>query len=338
MERGTLFDPAEDDEAVERLRTAEIVGIERGRGGRSVAFRVTFADGTRGYFKPEQTFSGTHWFAEIAAFHLDRLLGLNRTAPSTGRTLPWASLEPLLATDAHADEVIVPADGMVRGVMIAWIDERLVPIEPPEDWDRALRIEDWEGPYPFVAPGLLRRAIEARARAGDGGLDGGVDAALDGGLDPGLEGGLDPVDASEETNDAAAWDVEARAAELSTLIVFDFLTHNADRWGGGYTNVRTRGEAGPIVYLDNAAGFSRRRARLSTLDVRLAYVQRFERGFVRRLRRLDVEDLRARLATDPLAPILEDEQLEHLAQRRDAVLTHVDALTDALGAERVLPW
>jgi hypothetical protein len=35
--------------------------------------------------------------------------------------------------------------------------------------------------------------------------------------------------------------VEDRDAELSDLVVFDFLTQNTDRWGGGNANVLTRG-------------------------------------------------------------------------------------------------
>ncbi len=325
---GTLFDPAHDAAELERLAHEEIVGVERGRGGRSVAFRITFADGSRGYFKPEQTFSGTHWYAEIAAFHLDRLLGTNRVAPSTGRVVPWASLAPALEGDDHADEVVVADDGAVRGVMIAWIEERLLPIDPPAQWDRDLRLGAWEGPYPFVAPGPLRRAIAEQAQREP--LDGGDGGTVDAGLEDA------PLDG--EVAEVEGWDRESRAAELSSLIVFDFLTHNADRWGGGFTNVRIRGEAGPLIYLDNAAGFSRRRARLSTLDTRLEFVQRFERALVRRVRRLDVGELRERLASDPLAPVLDDEQLEHLEQRRVAVIAHVDALVTEHGEERVLAW
>ena len=55
---------------------AEVVGTaartsagdegERGRGGRSLGFRLTFEDGSRGYFKPDQAFNGMSWNAEIA--------------------------------------------------------------------------------------------------------------------------------------------------------------------------------------------------------------------------------------------------------------------------------
>ena len=325
-EVGSLFDPREDEAVLERLRTEDIVGVERGRGGRSVAFRVTLASGARAYFKPEQTFSGTHWYAEIAAFHLDRLLGLRRTAPSTGRCVAGEVLAPALEGDAHADEVVVGEDGMVRGALIAWMEERLVPLVPPVGWERALRAEPFEGIVPFVAPIELRRA---RARAIG---DAGTDAAM---TDDAPAGEL--LDAGGDHDGGTPWDEDARSAELSSLVVFDFLVHNGDRWGGGYTNVRTRGPGGPLVYLDNAAGFTAGRGRI-TLDSRLGFVQRFDRRLLRRVRRLEVGALEGSLASDPLAPILDEARLARFEERRAALLAHVDALVAELGEDRVMAW
>jgi len=324
-----LFDPARDRAILEALRSEEIVAVERGRGGRSLAFRVTLASGARAYFKPEQTFSGTHWYAEIAAFHLDRALGIHRTAPSTGRVLPWALLEPAAIGDGRIDEIVVGEDGMVRGVLVAWIEERLVPLDPPDDWMADLRITAAAGTTPFVPARELRRL---RGTPDAALLDAGTLADADVGASGALDAG--PIDASA----ANGWDRERRAAELSDLILFDFLIHNGDRWGGGFTNVRTRGADGPLVYLDNAAGFSRRRARLTTLDLRLTYVQRFGSALVRRLRRFELDGYEQRLATDPLAPVLDEQQLAHLEERRVAALAHVDALVEVHGRERVLAW
>jgi hypothetical protein len=333
---GRLFDPRDDDAVIERLRTQEIVAVERGRGGRSVAFRFMFGDGTRAYFKPEQTFSGTHWYAEIAAFHLDRLLRVHRTAPSTGRVVPFALLEPALAGDSRASELIVQDDGTVRGAIIAWIDERLVPIRPPAGWERALRLSETAPVYPFVAPVELRRALAAR----DAGVDAATDAAV---ADAGPDSGDGGVDVDGDVGASDGWDREARARELSVVIAFDFLIQNGDRWGGSFTNVRTRGEGGPIILLDNAAGFWRRRARTSrshppiSIEPRLGFVERFDSGFVRRLRRLDLDALRERLAAEPLAPILDDAQLAYLEDRRQALLAHIDGVVAREG-DRALPW
>lgn len=316
-EVGELFDARQDGEILEHLRRDAIVGIERGRGGRSVAFRVTLESGARAYFKPEQTFSGSKWYAEIVAFHLDRALGIRRTSPSTGRALPWELLAPSLEGDPRASEVIVGAGGEVRGALIAWMDERLVPIDPPEGWERSLRIDATDEPSPFVSQGLERRAREARR-------SGFIDA-------PGS-----PAPPLPSSGPPIAWDEEQRRIELSSLVAFDFLIQNTDRWGGGFTNVRTRGPGGPLIYLDNAAGFARSRPRVAFLDRQLGFVQRFEAGLVRRLRRLEVEELRARLEDDPLSPLLDDTQLRHLEERRVALLAHVDALLEAHGPDEVL--
>jgi len=49
-----------DSDRIEALRTAEISEVTKGRGGRSLAFKIKLADGTSGYFKPKQTFSAAH--------------------------------------------------------------------------------------------------------------------------------------------------------------------------------------------------------------------------------------------------------------------------------------
>jgi hypothetical protein len=74
------------------------------------------------------------------------------------------------------------------------------------------------------------------------------------------------------------------------------------------------------------------------IDSRLGFVERFDRAFVRHLRRLRIDDLRARLETEPLGPILEDSQFEHLEDRRQALLGHVDAIVARDGETRALPW
>ncbi len=321
-----LFDPREDDAILRALREEEIVAVERGRGGRSLAFRISLANGARAYFKPEQTFSGTHWYAEIAAFHLDRALELHRTAPATGRSIPWAMLAPAAEGDPRVPEIVVGEDGMVRGAAIAWMEGRLVPIQPPEGWQDTLRSSATLGPSPFVAIRELRAAERAAS------MDAGVADAASPEAGP-IETGPDAAGSGDD-----GWEDEARAAELSDLVVFDFLSHNGDRWGGGFTNVRTLGVGGPLVYLDNGAGFSRRRARLTVLDARLAFVERFHAQTLRRLQRLEIARYAERLASDPLAPILDERQLEHLEERRVAAVVHIEALVAERGRDAVLPW
>jgi hypothetical protein len=288
------------------LATREIVAVERGHGGRSLAFRVTFGDGSRGYFKPEQSFSGMHWYAEIAAHRLDRALGLDRTPVVVGRRIAWSELAPAAGDDPRVSEIAVGEDGSVRGAMIEWIDGRLVPLRAPRGWERWARIDPLLGITPFQSARAWRAA-----RAGD---------------------------RAPEPEDAPELDTAERAAELSDLVIFDFLVHNLDRWSASSTNVRTRGPGGPLIFLDQGAGFSARRARLTLSDQRLETIQRFRRATFEAIRALDPSAYARDLDRDPLAPILTPEQLAHLGERRSAAIEHIEALVASRGEESALPW
>jgi len=309
-----------DEPRLEVLHRSEITRVERGMGGRSVAFRLTFADGSRGYFKPEQTFSGTSYRAEVAAYHLDRQLGLGRTPPTVLRSIPWSRLSPTLGDDPRASEVIVQPDGTVRGSLSFWIEERLVPLELGVGFERWFRVE----PAPFLTPFQRARVFMAQAA----------------GAEPivppvGEEGRVLPLAGEPDRDD--------RGAELSDLVLFDYLAHNIDRWGGGFTNVRTRGAHGPLVYLDNAAGFGVSRPRIGFMDRRLFAVQRFRRSTVDAIRALDVGALRSRLDVEAATverhgPLLDRSRLAQFEERRAALLAHVEERSTAQGEAATFPW
>jgi hypothetical protein len=307
----------EEDDAprLEVLRHAEITRIERGTGGRSVAFRLTFADGSRGYFKPEQTFSGTSFEAEVAAYHVDRLLDLGRVPPTVARALPWGRLDAVLAGDPRGAELIVQPDGTVRGSLSFWVEERLVPLELGVGFERWFRVE----PAPYLTPFQRARVYVAQAA----------------GTEPivppvGEDGAPLPLAGEPDRPD--------RGAELSDLVLFDYLIHNIDRWGGGFTNVRTRERGGPLVFLDQAGGFGPGRARIGFMDRRLHAVQRFRFLTVEAIRRLDVAELRARLEGEGMGPLLDERRLAHLDERRQHLLAHVEERSTAQGEPATFPW
>jgi hypothetical protein len=74
------------------------------------------------------------------------------------------------------------------------------------------------------------------------------------------------------------------------------------------------------------------------MEARLKAVQRFRRSTVEAVRSLDIERLSARLSADPLAPVLNEKQLDGLAQRKRALLEHVDAMIARFGEARAVPW
>ena len=87
-------------DAITAMQTLPIVGISQKEGGTQLKLIIEFEDGGQALFKPmrfprtQETLPNHFYFtdferhnAEIAAFHLDRLLGFRRAIPVTGRTL-----------------------------------------------------------------------------------------------------------------------------------------------------------------------------------------------------------------------------------------------------------
>ena len=289
----------------EALMQQPIAQVERGRGGRSLAFKITLADGTVGYFKPEQSFSGAHWYAELAAYYLDRALGLGRTSPSIGRTFAWAPLREAAGADARVREVRVSDEGTVRGAFIWWIPERLVRLPTGAGWEKWIRLTGGIDLSPFQRPSEYREAIRRRRE------------------------GQTP----ERVTSLSEPDLPSRPAELSDMILFDYLTSNVDRWGGENTNIRTRAPGGPLIYLDNGAGFWPN-AQVSLMETRLRMVQRFRRETIAAIRAFNMSAFRERLNSDPLAPILSENLLEGIAERLERVVAHVEAMQERFG-ERI---
>lgn len=136
------------------------------------------------------------------------------------------------------------------------------------------------------------------------------------------------------------------AQQVSTLLAFDWLIGNWDRWSGG----NLRGDAsGKVLYMrDNDAAFA---ARLNEpLQRRLLepmqQTQRYSRAFVKALRGLTREGLQRELERDPEyaarlpthRPLLDPQAVDRLFDRRDALLSHLAALIDEFGEERVLSF
>ncbi len=321
------FFGAPDAPTVARLNGGTIATVERGRGGRSVGFKITLSDGTKGYYKPEQTFSAAHWYAEIAAFHLDRELGLGRVPPVVGRRFEWSALRRYIAGDARASEVIVGEDGFVRGCFVWWIPEpRLQPWRTSSGWERWVRMQGVGG---AVSPFQRARVYVEQNDLRHAALDGGVRVA------PGPDAAV--LQQPRSRRGGVAPDMPERPAELSDMILFDFLTNNIDRWGGGNANVLTRGRPGPIVFLDNAAGFIPRQSRNGIMDARLHVLQRFRRRTVDAIRAFDMQRYTRRLSTDALSPVLTSEQLTHLETRRQTLLEHVADMQQRYG-DAIYSW
>jgi hypothetical protein len=288
--------------------------VERGRGGRSLGFKITLGDGRKGYFKANQTFSAANWFGEVAAYHLDRMLGLGRVPCVVSRELRWDELTEAAGDDPRRAEVIIN-DGKVRGAFVAWVSGGLMPLPETEGWERWLRVRYWPSSSvsPFQRPAVWKHQQDLVRKLGDNWRS--KEERL-------RRRNLQPVP-----------DREDRPAELSDLLVFDYLTRNMDRWGGVNANVLIRGSNGPLVFLDNGAAFEPSGvARPGLMEARLHVVQRFRRGTIASVRAFDVERFKARLATEAVQPVLNAAQIEGLLARRKALLEWVEEMERTHGA------
>ena len=126
------------------------------------------------------------------------------------------------------------------------------------------------------------------------------------------------------------------AAELSALLLFDFLEDNVDRWSGGNI-LRPRAAPGeppsPMLFMDNGASFSALNgglgARPSDQAARLDHVQRFSPSLLRALRGLSAPSLQSAMAEDPLGPCLSEAQIQAVLTRRDRIIAHADEVAAA---------
>ncbi len=118
-----------DDLLLDRLHRQPIVRMKLNRGGSSLSFRIDFADGSRAAFKPAQTNLQTIPRKEVAAYRLNRLLGLNAVPPAAPRTISqdelFAKLHPetMPSLPRIRAETIFNPLGKTAGVMMYWIPE-----------------------------------------------------------------------------------------------------------------------------------------------------------------------------------------------------------------------
>lgn len=134
-------------------------------------------------------------------------------------------------------------------------------------------------------------------------------------------------------------DQRALAAQISTMIVFDYLTGNWDRWSGGQIGIDRK--SGTLLFLDNDGAFfdPPPPAQLAQQLARLTKIWCFPRRFVAALRRLDENAALAAIGEEsPGAPLLSPRVLRGLEDRRTGALSIVDAKISERGEARVLPF
>ena len=112
----------------------------------------------------------------------------------------------------------------------------------------------------------------------------------------------------------------AMARAISTLLAFDYVTANWDRWSGG--NVAQDGATGTLLYVDNDGAFyeSPPEDALARQLALLRRVRRFSRSFVAALRALDAGAIHDFLGSDLEGDLLTARVVADADARRKTVL------------------
>ena len=272
-----------DEIALEHMRTQQIAEVRMNRGGSSISLRVTFADGSRAAFKPVQNNPQTVPRKEVAAYRINRLLGLSAVAPATLHTVAAEDIFGKLAAESSwarkriEAETIFDDHGSTRGEISFWIPAL---VDSHMDTDAAvLQWTEW--------------------------------------LTIGQEIPADKIEI---------------LAQLSTLLIFDVLQNNSDRFSGG--NLLTSPDGKMLYFMDNTFGFQVEPEGHLKCREYLRRCQKFSRRTVENLRRLDLATLKQALDVEP--GTLRDEEVKAVLARRDVVLKYIDQLIAANGEKRVL--
>jgi len=146
---------APDAELLAPIGTTRVTKLKLNHGGTSLSLRLDFESGARAAFKPEQIHPQSDPRRELAAYRIDRLLGIGHVPPAKPTTIALpelvAAVEPgfrTFVTDRIADEAIA-RNGVVHGELSWWIPEIKVArigrhkIDEPEGrklWTEALQV------------------------------------------------------------------------------------------------------------------------------------------------------------------------------------------------------
>jgi hypothetical protein len=121
-------------------------------------------------------------------------------------------------------------------------------------------------------------------------------------------------------------------AQLSSLLLFDLVTNNSDRFSGG--NLLSSRDGRVLYWMDNTFGFQVEPEGHVRCRNYLQRCQKFSRKMVDALRHLDATALRRALEPEP--GVLSLAEQASVIARRDVGLKYVDGLVQQFGEDKVL--
>lgn len=294
-------------------------------GGRSISLKITLPDQQLASFKPAQEEWGQGWRAELAAYLFCEIVPCHFVSPKNrAARISRAHFEAYYAggqrdwraSYAERFEAIhwvreAGPDGVVRDYMYGTLEEWIPhfvewPIEYTEVYQDLLDIrfnpDDLNIPY-----AELLTPFET------------------------LAGGRFHASLLADQGDATVRDI---AAQISSLLVFDFLTQNWDRFSNTekYYGVNNQFAQGKFISIDNGAAFYDEDV-TKLVGPRFELTSRFSRSMVTAIRALDPAVVNEVFFANP--NLNARRRLQLFWHQRAQLLQRVDALIERYGSDRV---
>ncbi len=131
---------------------------------------------------------------------------------------------------------------------------------------------------------------------------------------------------------------QALVQQISSMVLFDFIINNPDRWSGG--NARVSEDQRLLYFMDNTLSFGDRPNGHPKARTYFERCHTFSRSLVARLRTLEEGEIREVLELDvePFEYLLQDVEIAALLSRRDRALSYIDTLIHQHGEDLVLAF
>ncbi|MBQ9395196.1 MAG: hypothetical protein IJU23_06710 [Proteobacteria bacterium] len=289
-------------------------------GGSTLTFKMKLNGENIGAFKPDQTRRQSNYRSEIAAWRLCELLECDFSIPwNRPIRIEHAVFEKLYSRSKSTksreyrkemkDIIWEKSDGKtyVYGTMKDWVPNfTRFPIEYTSFW------LPWLSQSPYIPE--YKPLGEA----------------------------LNPLKHNKNTQkllpeimaQSKGLTVKNLAAQVSDILVFDYLVGNWDRFSGvgSWWGVNCQYKDGHIVSIDNGAAFPK--FGNDKVYQRFMMTERFSARFIKNLRELDKDATFQMLFPEPTKH--ETASFEQFWKQRASVLSRVDALSEKYGKEKVL--
>nr|XP_042908500.1 extracellular serine/threonine protein kinase FAM20C-like [Parasteatoda tepidariorum] len=302
------------------MATQRIIAVEQHPGGTQLKFIIFFEDGGRALFKPMRyprdkavpmrtLYLSDHerHVSEIAAFHLDRILGFRRAPPVVGRRINIASeLFPLIKNLDLINTFYITAEGKYcfYGKCRMYCDKRYSFCGNPDIIEGSFAAYLPPAPYELLAQRLVQNPWKRT-------------------YIPGLKAEWEKN--SNYCNDVVKnlklFQSTRRLYDVIDCAIFDFLIGNEDRHDYDEFTVFGKDSSPTIIHLDNGRGFARSYHDEKSIIAPLTQccqirLSTFNKLYSFLIGPRSLSDLmRGSLYGDPVAPVLTEPHLHALDRR-----------------------